>query len=62
MFRMFESRMLSKIFGTNRVKVTGGWRKFHNEEIHNWYSSQCIIKVIKSRRMRSVGHVCDGGD
>jgi hypothetical protein len=38
-------------------EVTGGWRKFHNEELHNLYRSPVIIRMIKSRRMRWVGHV-----
>jgi hypothetical protein len=37
--------------------VTGGWRKLHNEELHNLYSSPSIIRVIKSRKMRLAGHV-----
>jgi hypothetical protein len=37
--------------------VTGGWRKLHNEELHNLYNSSSIIRIIKSRRMRGVGHV-----
>jgi hypothetical protein len=37
--------------------VTGGWRKLHNEKLHKLYSSPCIIRIIKSRRMRYAGHV-----
>jgi hypothetical protein len=40
-----------------RDEVTGGWRKLHKEELHNFYSSPSIIKMIKSRRMRREGHV-----
>jgi hypothetical protein len=50
-------RVLRRIFGPKRDEVTGGWRKLHNEEIHNLYSSPSIIRVIKSRRMRWPGHV-----
>jgi hypothetical protein len=42
--------------------VTGGWRKLHNEELHNLYSSPSIIRIIKSRRMRWVGHVARMGE
>jgi hypothetical protein len=49
--------VLRKIFGPKRDEVTGGWRKLHNEEFHNLYSSPSIIRVIKSRRMRWAGHV-----
>jgi hypothetical protein len=41
----------------NRDKVTGGWRKLHNEELHDWYCLPSIIRIIKSRRMRWVGHI-----
>jgi hypothetical protein len=55
--RMFENRVLRRIFGPKRVEVTGGWRKLHKEELHNLYFSPSIIRMIKSRRMRWVGHV-----
>jgi hypothetical protein len=48
---VFKNRLLRKIFGSRREEVTGGWRKLHNEERHNLYSSSNIW-VIKSRRMR----------
>jgi hypothetical protein len=48
--RVFENRVLRKIFGSKRGKVRGGWRKLHNEELHNLYSSPGIIRMIKSRR------------
>jgi hypothetical protein len=54
--RVFENRVLRIIFRPRRVEVTGGWRKLHNEELHDLYSSSSIITVIKSR-MRWVGHV-----
>jgi hypothetical protein len=50
--RVFENRVLRRIFGPKRDEVTGGWRKLHNEELHNLYSSPIIIIMIKSRRMR----------
>jgi hypothetical protein len=50
--RMFENRVLRRIFGLKRDDVTGGWRKLHDEELHNLYSSPSIIRMIKSRRMR----------
>jgi hypothetical protein len=50
--RVFESRVLRRIFGPKKHEVTGGWIKLHNEELHNLYSSPSIIKIIKSRRMR----------
>jgi hypothetical protein len=55
--RVFENRVLRRIFGPKRDGVTGGWKKLHNEELHNLYSSPSIIRIIKSRRMRWVGHV-----
>jgi hypothetical protein len=50
--RVFEIRVLSRIFGPKRDKETGGWRKLHNEELRYLYSSPSIIRIIKSRRMR----------
>jgi hypothetical protein len=55
--RVFENRVLLRIFGSKRDEVTGGWRKLHNEELHNLYSSPSIIRIIKSRRMRWTRHV-----
>jgi hypothetical protein len=49
---VFENRVLRRIFGPKRDHVTGDWRKLHNEEFHNLYSSPNIIRMIKSRRMR----------
>jgi hypothetical protein len=46
-----------RIFGPKRDEVTGGWRKLHNEELHVLYSSPSIVRVIKARRMRWMGHV-----
>jgi TPP-dependent pyruvate/acetoin dehydrogenase alpha subunit len=53
--RVFKNRVLRRIFGPKRDEVTGDWRKLHNEELHNMYSSPNIIRMIKSRRMRWVG-------
>jgi hypothetical protein len=50
-------RVLRRIFGPKRDEVTGVWRKLHNEELHNLYSSPDIIRMIKSRTMRWVRHV-----
>jgi hypothetical protein len=47
--RVFENKVLRKIFGPRRDEVTGGWRKLHNEELHDLYSSPSIIRIIKSR-------------
>jgi hypothetical protein len=55
--RVFENRVLRRIFGPKRDEVTGGWRKLHSEELHNLYRSPDTTRVIKSRRMRWAGHV-----
>jgi hypothetical protein len=55
--RVFENRVLRRIFGPKRDEVTGEWRKLHNEELHNLYSSSVIIRQVKSRRMRWARHV-----
>jgi hypothetical protein len=49
---MFENRVLRRIFGPKRDEVTGDWRKLHNEELHNLYSSPNTIRMIKLRKMR----------
>jgi hypothetical protein len=54
---VFENRILRRIFGHKRDEVAGEWRKFHNEELHNLYSSTNIIKQIKSGRLGWEGHV-----
>jgi hypothetical protein len=53
--------VLRRIFGPKREE-DGSWRKFHNGEIHNLYSSPNIVKAIKWRRMRWVGHVARMGE
>jgi hypothetical protein len=55
--RVFENRVLRRMFRPKRDEVTGEWRKLHNEELHNLYSSPDIIRQVKSRRMRLAGHV-----
>jgi hypothetical protein len=55
--RVFENRVLRRIFGPERDEVTGDWRRLHNEELNDLYSSPNIIRVIKSRRLRWAGHV-----
>jgi hypothetical protein len=59
---VFENRVLRRIFGLKRDGVTAGWRKLHNEELHNLYSSPSIITIIKSRRMRWAVHVARMGN
>ncbi|KAJ4432156.1 hypothetical protein ANN_20772 [Periplaneta americana] len=60
--RVFENKMLRKIFGAKRDEVTGIWRKLHNAELHALYSSPDIIRNIKSRRLRWAGHVARMGE
>jgi hypothetical protein len=55
--RVFENRVLRRIFGPKREEVAGGWRRLHNEETRKLYTSPNIISVIKSRRIRCAGHV-----
>jgi hypothetical protein len=59
--RVFENRVLRRIFGPKRGEVTGGWRKLHNEELHNFPSSPSLIRMIKSRRIRWAGLVARMG-
>jgi hypothetical protein len=54
--------VLGRIFGTKRKKVAGGWRRLHDEELHNLYAAPNIIMVIESRRMQWMGHVASMGD
>jgi hypothetical protein len=59
--RVFENRVLSKIFGPKRVE-DGSWRILHNDELHNLYSSPNIVRLIKSKRMRWAGQVARRGE
>jgi hypothetical protein len=59
---VFENRVLRRIFGPKRDEVIGEWRKLHNEELHNLYSSPNIIRQMKLRQMRWVGHVAHMGE
>jgi hypothetical protein len=59
--KVFENRALRRVFGSERGKVEGGWRRLHNEDLHYWYSSPNIIKVIKSGRLRRVVYVARMG-
>jgi hypothetical protein len=54
---VFENRVLRRIFGSKRDGVTGGWRKLHNEELHNLHSSPRKIRMIKSMRKKYAGNV-----
>jgi len=60
--RVFENRVLRRILGRKRDKVTGEWRKLHNEELNDLYSSPNIFLVIKSRYMKWLGHVARMGE
>jgi hypothetical protein len=59
---VFENSVLRRIFGPERDEVTGEWRKLHNEELPNLYSSPNIIRQIELRRMRWAGHVACMGE
>jgi hypothetical protein len=58
---VFEKRVLRRIFGPKRDDVIEGWIKLHNEELHNLNSSQSIIRMTKSRRLKWAGHVTSMG-
>jgi hypothetical protein len=60
--RVFDNSMVKGIFGARRNEVTREWRKLHNEELRDLYSSPNIIRMIKSRRIRCVGHVARMGE
>jgi hypothetical protein len=59
--KVFENRVLRRIFGPKREE-DGSWRKLHNDELHSLYSLPNIVRVIKSRRMRWAGHVACMGE
>jgi hypothetical protein len=59
---VFENKVLRRIFGPKRDELTAGWRKLHNEDLRDLYSSPSIIRIIKSRRMRWAGHVARMGE
>jgi hypothetical protein len=59
--RVFQNRALRRIFGLKRDEVTADWRKLHNVELYNLYSSPNLIRMIKSRRLRWAGHVAQMG-
>jgi len=60
--RVFENRVLRRVFGPKRDKVTGKWRKLHTEELTDLYSLPNIVRVVKSRKMRWAGHVARMGE
>ena len=60
--RVFENMVLRRIFGPRRDEVTGEWRRLHNEELNDLYSSPNKVRMIKSRRMRWAGHVARMGE
>jgi hypothetical protein len=60
--RVFENKVLRRIFGPKRDEVIGEWRRLHNKELYAVYSSPNIIRVIKSRRLRWAGHVACMGE
>ena len=60
--RVFENRVLRRVFVPKRDEVTGEWRKLHNEELSDLYSLPNIVRVVKSRRMRWAGHVARMGE
>jgi hypothetical protein len=60
--RVFENRVLRRIFGPKTDEVMGEWRKLHNEELRDLYSLPNIIRIIKSRRLRWAGHVAGIGE
>jgi hypothetical protein len=60
--RVFENRVLRRIFGPKGDEVTGEWKKLHSEELHNLYSSPDIIRQVKPRQMRWAGHVARMGE
>ena len=60
--RVFDNRVLRRVFGPKRDEVTGKWRKLHNEKLSDLYCLPTIVRVVKSRRMRLAGHVARMGE
>ena len=60
--RVFENRVLRRMYGPKRDEITREWRKLHDEELNNLYFSPDLVRAIKSRRMRWVGHVAHMGE
>ena len=60
--KVFENRVLRRIFGAKRDEITGEWKKLHNEELNDLYSLPNIIRMIKSGRMKWMGHVTCMGE
>jgi hypothetical protein len=60
--RVFENKLLRRIFEPKGDEVTGGWRKLHNEELRDLYSSPSIIRIMKSKKMRWAEHVARKGE
>jgi len=60
--RVFENRVLRRVFGPKKDEVTGEWRKLHNEELRDLYPLPSIVRVVKSRRMRGAGYVARTGE
>ena len=60
--KVFEKRVLRRVFGPKRDEVSGEWRKVHNEELNDLYSLPNIVRVVKSRRMKWAGHVARMGE
>jgi hypothetical protein len=60
--KVFENRVLRRVFGPKRDEVTGKWRKLHNEKLNDLYSLPNIVRVVKSRKMRWTGHVARMGE
>ena len=60
--RVFENRVMRRIFGPRRDEVTGEWRNLQNEELNDPYCSPNVVRVIKSRRMKWAGHVARVGE